>query len=632
VTLALGQEDVSAIVPAGGWHFIDVTKLVFSLIATQAIFWSIVLGVVYFSPLSSSNLERFKIYSLKIVAAKSADDPSPVGSFEPTTPKQVLLPNPGILRFDVNVKDPEEGIGIFIPRLADNAVLIVNGARLSPPKGAWGDKPDRTGVVGLFYEVPTNLLVEGANQFQLIVVRSCCSSFVNAVFAGPLPLMRPISDAARWFRIDLAWIIIATSALLGLIAASMLTLDRNRAFIWSVVACSLTVIVGTSFYLDTGSFISASWRIWYGHILGALLGYLSFLSLVNAWTGGPRWIYRAALIVGAFCAIVTAALVPFQSHDHVLLTSRVFVIMVLIGAVVGVWLLLLAYVQTREMTRYWQASILLITSAAAIVDFIYALQYRVQPIYFVPFSNLILTAAIGFALTQRGARLYQEAEAANLTLAQRIEAKETELIAAAAALRIQAAETTIQAERARIMRDMHDGMGGQLLSLLVQTRDPDTSRAELEETVEAAIGDLRLLIDSLDSVGDSLDVALAVFRDRLEPRLRSTGIEIKWHNNLAIPTSGHPPSMILNVYRILQEAMANCVRHAEAGEIIFSIAQSQSSDKIEIVVHDNGKGISADAIMGRGLANMRRRATEIGGELVMNSSPDGTRVCLVIPQ
>jgi two-component system, NarL family, sensor histidine kinase UhpB len=632
--MSLAAEDTQSIgvaKSAVAWSMRDSLSLAIALVFTQALFWVFVTGIVQLSPLKAQNLEQFRVLNLTIAAARSLEDPTPIAPFQFAPTHQILVPNPGLVRFSLVVKDPNQGVGVFIPRLADNAVLFVNGHRLSPPQGEWSDHPTRTGVIGILFEVPTANLIQGSNRFELFVVRECCRAFVNAIYAGPLPQLVPIGAMAHSSRVTLTFIIIGTSLLIGLVGASLLPLKRGRAFIWSVIACSATVALGSYFYIDTGNLISTQWRTWYGHIAGAVLGYLAFLSLVNAWTNGPAWTYRATLAVGTFVTVTTAALLPFQSQDQVLATARFFLLPVMIFAIIGVLALLWRYVQTKEVGRYWQAGLLLISATAALIDYLYALQVRVQPIYFVPFSNLTLMAAIGIALAQRGAHLYLEAEAANLTLEARISAKESELVAAAAALRDQEAQTATQTERARIMRDMHDGMGGQLLSLLVQTRDPDTPRKELEEAVEAAISDLRLLVDSLDSVGDSLDVALAVFRDRVLPRIRAAGVQLGWQNELKAPTSGHSPSVTLNVYRILQEAMSNALRHSGATKIGISIAPSDMDRLILIEVADNGHGFTDSAAMGRGLANMRRRASEIGGKLVIASSAKGTKIGLLVP-
>jgi two-component system, NarL family, sensor histidine kinase UhpB len=632
MTISIGPSAVHVPkISAASWSMRDVLSLFVAVIFTQAAFWCLVTSIVYLSPLNPSNMDKYRVLSLQTAPVVGIADPRPSSDFQAAPSNKVLAPNPGLVRFSVLAKEPTDGIGIFIPRLADNAIAIVNGQRLSPPRGEWGNNPDRTGVVGLFFEVPASLLVQGENQIDLLLVRSCCRTYVAAVYAGPLPAMQPIAGAAHWLRINLAWIIIATSLLIGLVAASLLSLRRGQAFLWSIIGCSLTVAVGTYFYIDTGNFIHSTWRAWYGHVLGAILGYLAFLSLVNAWTSGPAWLYRVILGAGLVSVLVTGALAPFQTMDGVVQTARIFLIVIMIGAISGVVALLWRYVQTKEVGRYWQAGLLLISSSAAIIDYVYALDLKVQPIYFVPFSNLTLMTAIGIALAQQGAKLYLEAEAANQTLEARISVKEQELVAAAQALRQQEAETATQAERARIMRDMHDGMGGQLLSLLIQTRDPDTPREELEQAVGAAISDLRLLVDSLDSVGDSLDVALAVFRDRLTPRLQAANIEFGWHNELTKPTQSHSPSVTLNVYRILQEAMTNALRYSEAKTISISIAPALSDGLIHIKVIDDGRGIAPNAIMGRGLANMRRRAQEIGGQLNVDTNSKGTTICLVLP-
>jgi two-component system, NarL family, sensor histidine kinase UhpB len=612
------------------WALADIARLGLALLVTQALFWVFVIGVVRLSPLNTANLEQFRVMNLSMAPAQGATQPFPAGPFQTAPNAQLFVPNPGLVQFSVIVKDPEQGLGIFIPRLADNVVVSVNGVRLAPPVGDWAPRPNRTGVVGLFYTIPANDLRAGANQIELFVVRACCKVYINSVFAGPLPQMQAIAAAAFWFRINLTWIIIATSTLIGLVAITLLSLKRGQAFLWSVIACSATVSLGTYFYIDTGTLITPEWRAWYGHILGALVGYLSFLSLVNAWTSGPTWLYKPIVGVALVSVVITGVAVPWQTHDQVLQLARIFLAIVMLAAISGVVILLYRYVQTREVGRYWQAGLLLISSGAAITDYILGLEARIQPIYFVPFSNLTLMTALGIALAQRGAQLYLDAEAANQTLEVRISAREKELEQSAEALLAQEAETAIQTERARIMRDMHDGMGGQLLTLLMQARDPSAKREELEETVETAIADLRLLIDSLDSVGDSLDIALAMFRERLGQRLSGARVELDWPYATTIIERKFTPGQILSIYRILQEAISNALRHGRPKTIV--VTQEVNEEAITITLSDDGTGMSEAARAGRGLTNMRRRAAEIGGSLSVDQSPlGGVQITLSLP-
>lgn len=223
-----------------------------------------------------------------------------------------------------------------------------------------------------------------------------------------------------------------------------------------------------------------------------------------------------------------------------------------------------------------------------------------------------------------------ETERANATLTQRIATKEAELEASAEALRAEEAETLIQTERARIMRDMHDGMGGQLLTLLMQARDPDSRPHELEETVEAAIADLRLLIDSLDSVGDDLEIALAMFKERLGPRLMSARVNLDWPSAPLPHNLRLSPAQILSIYRILQEAISNALRHGKPANI--KVRQSSGEKGVAIAIDDDGGGLATHAQAGRGLTNMKRRAAELGGAFSLSQSElGGVRALLQLP-
>ncbi|NJR20441.1 MAG: sensor histidine kinase [Hyphomonadaceae bacterium] len=624
-TLQSGRKTTSA------WTISDLVKLIVALIGAQTLFWAVAIGMVHFSPLQRDNLSQFQVLSMQSAAAVGLDGLATRSAFEDAPYRKISLPNPGVLRFQTIVKDPTDGVGVFIPRMSDNAVLYVNAQRLSPARGQWSERPERRGLVGLFYEVPSAMLRTGSNQFDLLIARECCRSFVNSVYAGPLPLMRQIGDAAERFRIHLTWIIISTSILIGLVALSLLPLRRGQAFLWSTLACAVTVCLGAFNLINTSTFFETQWRAWFGSIIGAFAGYGAFLCLVNAWTNGPVWVYRAFGITFAIVVVVSASFIPFQDLGQVRQTNFLILIFGMVVAICGILVLLYRYVQTKETARFWQAGFLLLGPVAAVVDYVFAQDLRAQPVYFVLFSNLILMVALGLALAKRGAQLYLAAEAANQTLEIRISAKERQLEKSAQALRAQIAETAIQTERARIMRDMHDGMGGQLLTLLMQARDPESKREELEETVEIAIADLRLLIDSLDSLGDSLDIALAMFRERLAPRLAAARVALDWPFNQNAIDRKFTPGQILSIYRILQEAISNALRHGKPQTI--TMREGVEGGMITLILSDDGRGMDSNSRAGRGLTNMRRRAAELGGSLSIDQAPEGgVRIHLQIPE
>ena len=192
-------------------------------------------------------------------------------------------------------------------------------------------------------------------------------------------------------------------------------------------------------------------------------------------------------------------------------------------------------------------------------------------------------------------------------------------------------QEAIVAERARILQDMHDGMGSQLVTALRLVRREDGDRAMAARTIEEALQDLRLIIDSLDEANQGLLPKLADLRYRLEPRLAELGIRLDWDVQPLPELDVLPPQSALNVMRIVQEALNNAVRHARPMTITVSTARQ---DGAVIRVADDGSGFEPDTAKGagRGLAGMRKRAEQIGATLrVERQAAGGTSISLHFP-
>lgn len=186
-------------------------------------------------------------------------------------------------------------------------------------------------------------------------------------------------------------------------------------------------------------------------------------------------------------------------------------------------------------------------------------------------------------------------------------------------------------ERDRIMRDMHDGMGGQLITTLAMIDDQRTDMPQVAQSLRSALQDLRLMIDSLDVAGEDITTMLGMFRSRIEPSLSAQNIKLNWQVEPIgeIPEFGSAKA--LHVLRILQEAVTNVIKHAEASEVSLSAkdrARAGGGRQVTIEVRDNGKGLQAPRDGGRGLSNMKSRALNIGAMLDVTSARDGTVVSL----
>ena len=189
-------------------------------------------------------------------------------------------------------------------------------------------------------------------------------------------------------------------------------------------------------------------------------------------------------------------------------------------------------------------------------------------------------------------------------------------------------------ERQRFARDMHDGIGGHLQSLLMRVRADRIPAGEIASELQSGLADLRLMVDSLDQLDTSLDFALENFRLRAGPQLDAAGIALNWRVDGLVGTVSLDPRATLSVYRILQEIVTNCVRHSGATQLRVAIGFDRATGLLTVAIGDDGCGFDPAAVKaGKGLTNLRQRATKLGGSLSVTSGSRGagTQIAFQLP-
>ena len=190
-------------------------------------------------------------------------------------------------------------------------------------------------------------------------------------------------------------------------------------------------------------------------------------------------------------------------------------------------------------------------------------------------------------------------------------------------------EQARQVERKRLLQDMHDGFGSQLATARLRLKYGELGQGAIEELLRECLDDLHLVVDTFNSPDHSLHDALVNYRYRLGSRLARLPVTIDWRLALA----GCPPleeRIILQLLRIVQEALNNALKHAQARRIEVAVG-CEPAGVLHLCVSDDGVGLPVVTASGRGLTNMQSRARSIGGELVWTELSPGTRVSLSLP-
>src|SRR5215218_4286271 len=185
-------------------------------------------------------------------------------------------------------------------------------------------------------------------------------------------------------------------------------------------------------------------------------------------------------------------------------------------------------------------------------------------------------------------------------------------------------------ERRRLRRDLHDGVGPQLAALMLEletaselvseNREASVLMAKLSDRARKIVSDVRHSVhalrppalDELGLVGALREAAIQYGPAGLHVSVEETG-----------DLSHLPAAVEVACYRIVQEALANVVRHARASHCSIRIRLDEEAGALIVEVEDDGKGVREDDRAGVGMISMRERTEELGGWCVVKPLAGG---------
>ncbi len=194
-----------------------------------------------------------------------------------------------------------------------------------------------------------------------------------------------------------------------------------------------------------------------------------------------------------------------------------------------------------------------------------------------------------------------------------------------------------QAEKEKILKDLHDGIGGlttniNLLAELSRKSDDlneiRRSLTTIADLSRESLSEIRGFIQSLDTRELSWHAIAAELRHLGSTIIEPHNIRFSIDTKVAEGDSGPSSSLSMNLFRIYKECLSNIIKHAGASSV--EVAFAAGAGKVFLDIRDDGIGLGGRRTSGRGLVNMRTRAEEMGGALNITGE-QGTRVVLDIP-
>jgi signal transduction histidine kinase len=447
---------------------------------------------------------------------------------------------------------------------------------------------------------------------------------------GPADRLRTPFHVRQWLQQELPAMLSAAFMAVGVFALFVwLRRQHETAYLLFFNLAATAFLRGLHYYVDLP--IENDWFAWLtvNALFWLVLSVHFFLCQLHRQP--LRWLTRAlvgvTLLIGALTLPVLAVLPNMPTVTPMI--YPVAALMSLLACVVGgvcAW----RHSSEGRLVVYG----LLACTALGISDWM--LQNNISSAegwYLGAYAPAVCFITFGILMYRRYLDAIAEVERVNAGLAERLKVREAELDASHRRLREIELRQTISDERQRLMQDMHDGLGSSLISAIRSVERGNISDARVSQILKDCLDDLKLTIDSMEPVEADLLLLLATLRFRLEPRLEGTGVSLLWEVRELPTLAWLNPSSALHILRIVQESIANILRHTRATEI--RVGTTAVADGVQVHIADNGGGFDVAAALahgsGRGLQNQQRRAASVDGKIDWHTDTTGTRFTLWLP-
>ena len=388
--------------------------------------------------------------------------------------------------------------------------------------------------------------------------------------------------------------------------------------------------------IDAAAQYHSQLQIWLPSIVLAICLCMIFVSFLGLLFSQRRVIYLTSMLITALLALICMG--SGQSSLSVLISTTqslrlIFPSLILILLII-VWICLK---KLKPAVSLFALALMVFALSGPLSNLILLLtQTHFLEAIFV--SNLFLVSALPLLIYITVTRTSQDISTYGSTLSklrQKVGQQEAELDEKSRIIAEEMQRRGILEERQRMMRDIHDGIGGQLLSLLLRVRTGRLNEKDIADDIQASLNDLRLVVDSIDHVDEDFDSALVTFRSRAEQQMKAANIHLSWEQSGKLFERDFSPRQTLQIYRFMQEALTNIIRHANTKTASISILSESPTSPLIIKIKDDGLGLSKNPAKtaGKGLRNLEARAKKLGGSYTIHSDENtsGTLVTLSIP-
>jgi signal transduction histidine kinase len=508
---------------------------------------------------------------------------------------------------------------VYLPRVVMNAQVWVNGAPLGYT-GVMTPPVTRNWYVPLLVNVPPHLWQAGTNVIHIRVASGFVSrNGMAPIQVGPQDQLASTYKRRYWLQVDGVHGANVALLTLGCFMLIVWMRDREQSAIGFMGLSSVSWALGTLVLVAPNPPLSL--LVWENlaytlSVVSQLLLCLFFFRFA-----GQRRVWVERFVFSLMVLIpVYGLLMP--RYDLTALFFAMIYVLALWSMGEAIWHVL----RHGRLDGMWLVAgcVALVPSGAHDVMILTgSLQY--DTIYWLYYAGPLMMACNTVIVAGDHARSRLALSELNRTLADRVAERERALTESFERLAALESAQAVSAERSRILKDMHDGVGAHLTSALRQLQGRDHQPVDVPlvtQTLRDSLDQLKLSIDALSLMPGDVEGLLASWRFRLAPRLKAAGIELVWDVERLPPWPAGQSPALRQLQYILFEGLSNVLQHSGATRLVLSARDLEHHIRVSLI--DNGQGwLRSGPYEGQGLQTMRTRAQAIGARMEFLPVPDG---------
>jgi hypothetical protein len=375
------------------------------------------------------------------------------------------------------------------------------------------------------------------------------------------------------------------------------------------------------------------WPLWGVVVTAAFAGWICCMALfchhAAGWHRHPSMVWMRIALMTLFGSSILASSLSYTLHQPLFLTAWLGCANLFFIVYAGVYLVAALRAPTTARLLVGLAGTLNVV--VGVRDWV---AIRISGDYsqstWIRYSSVLFGLALGYIVITRFRAASTQAQDLMANLASRVSAKEQELSLSYARLGELGRESERAAERTRILRDMHDGVGSHLSSAIRQLESGRADGEQVLQTLRDSLDQLKLSIDAMHLPLGDVTALLANLRYRLEPRFAALDVELQWHVDAIDAVPGLDAPAMRHLQFMVFEALSNVLQHAQARVLRIEARATAAGAQLKII--DDGRGFDVRQPLRRGLLSMHERAAAIGARLSLESRPGRTVVDIALSE